>query len=77
MMELMKKEGKVIWINADINTVLDRCKNDTDRPLLKLPKEELFKLFEKRKEVYSLADIRIDSDEKTPLQIVSEIVNKL
>lgn len=77
MMELMKQDGKVIWIDASLQAILERCKNDIDRPLLKLPYEELLRLFERRKEVYSLSDIRINSDNVSPKQIVQNILSQL
>lgn len=77
IMEVMKKSGIVVWIDAKIETVLNRCKNDTERPLLKLPFEQLKMLFEKRKEVYSLADVHIRSDLMTPFQIVQEISKRI
>lgn len=77
MMELMKQDGKVIWIDASLETILERCINDTDRPLLKLPPEELSNLFEKRKEVYSLADIKVSSDGVLPENLVKLILSRL
>lgn len=77
IMNLMREDGKVIWIRADIQTILDRCKDDTERPLLKLPKDKLLELFKKREKVYSLAHITVDSDKKTPIQIIQEIVEKI
>lgn len=77
MMELMKQDGKVIWIDASLETILKRCKDDTERPLLKLPSEELSKLFENRKEVYSLADAKISSDNTPPENLVKEILLRL
>lgn len=77
MMELMKSSGTIIWIKANIHTILSRCKNDQDRPLLKLPEDKLLELFEKRKEVYNMADISVTSDDKTPFQILKEILQKI
>lgn len=77
IMNLMREDGKVIWIRADIQTILDRCKDDTKRPLLKLPKDKLLELFKKREKVYSLAHITVDSDKKTPIQVFQEIVEKI
>lgn len=77
MMELMKKDGKVVWIDASVETILNRCKDDTERPLLKLPLEELLNLFESRKEVYSLSDIKVNSDSLSPKQIVEKILSQL
>jgi shikimate kinase len=74
---LMKKNGDVIWLDVSLNTVLDRLKNDQDRPLLKQPIEKIKQLFEERKNVYRLANIRINADKKTPSQIVEEILIKI
>jgi shikimate kinase len=76
-MNLMKKNGDVVWLDVSLNTVLDRLKNDQDRPLLKQPTEKTRQLFEERKNVYRLANIRINADKKTPSQIVEEILTKI
>jgi shikimate kinase len=76
-MNLMKKNGDVVWLDVSLNTVLDRLKNDQDRPLLKQPTEKIKQLFEERKNVYRLANIRINADKKTPSQIVEEILTKI
>ncbi|MEZ0323798.1 MAG: shikimate kinase [Hydrogenothermaceae bacterium] len=77
MMDLMKSSGIVIWIDASLDKILKRCQNDTDRPLLKLPYEKIKDLYEKRREVYKLANIYIHTDDKSPLQIFEEIQRKL
>ncbi|MEJ5172260.1 MAG: shikimate kinase [Hydrogenothermaceae bacterium] len=77
MMELMKSSGVVIWIDASLEEILNRCQNDTDRPLLKLPYEKVRELYERRREIYKLSDIHIHTDGKTPLQIFEEIQRKL
>jgi len=76
-MNFMKKNGDVVWLDVSLNTVLDRLKNDQDRPLLKQPTEKIKQLFEERKNVYRLANIRINADKKTPNQIVEEILTKI
>ena len=63
-MNFMKKNGDVVWLDVSLNTVLDRLKNDQDRPLLKQPTEKIKQLFEERKNVYRLANIRINADKK-------------
>ena len=76
-MNLIKKNGDVVWLDVSLNTVLDRLKNDQDRPLLKQSTEKIKQLFEERKNVYRLANIRINADKKTPSQIVEEILTKI
>ncbi len=76
-MKKMKENGIVIWLDITLNTVLDRCKNDEDRPLLNRPMENIKNLFEERKKVYGLASYRINAENKTPMQIVEEILSKI
>ena len=75
-LNFMKKKGKVIWININFQTFLKRCSESTDRPLLKKSLEELKELFEKRKEIYEEADIKVNG-EKKPEEVVREIILSL
>ena len=76
-MNKMKKNGIVVWLDINLNTVLERIKNDENRPLLNQPLEKIKQLFEERKKVYGLATYRINVENKTPFQIVEEILNKI
>jgi len=60
-MEFMKKYGKVVWLDVDFETFKKRTLRDKNRPLLKLPEEELKNLYQKRKKVYSKAHCRVKS----------------
>ncbi|MDQ7056769.1 MAG: shikimate kinase [Persephonella sp.] len=73
-MERMKNTGTVIWLDASLETILERTENDTERPLLKQPYERLKKLYEERKKVYRTADIHINVNRKSPEEIVQEIM---
>ncbi|MFN4306325.1 shikimate kinase, partial [Sulfurihydrogenibium azorense] len=74
-MNQMKKNGIVIWLDLNLNTILERIKNDENRPLLNQPLDKIKKLFDERKKVYGLATYRINAENKTPFQIVEEILN--
>ncbi|ACN98971.1 shikimate kinase [Sulfurihydrogenibium azorense Az-Fu1] len=76
-MNQMKKNGIVIWLDLNLNTILERIKNDENRPLLNQPLDKIKKLFDERKKVYGLATYRINAENKTPFQIVEEILNKI
>ncbi len=76
-MKRMKESGIVVWLDVSLDEVLRRCKNDTDRPLLKQPFEDLKKLYENRKKIYSLADIHIKAENKKPEDIAEEILGKI
>lgn len=76
-MEFMKSQGSVVWLDVDINTVFERCKDDGSRPLLKKGKEFVRELYEKRKPIYLLADVHIDANDKHPEVLVGHILLKL
>ncbi|MDR2169662.1 MAG: shikimate kinase [Planctomycetaceae bacterium] len=76
--------GKVIWLQADPETVLKRIQNDaksrTTRPNLTSlpPLDEIVELIEKRKNLYEqTAHIKIKTDNITPTQIAEIIISKL
>ena len=75
-LNFMKEKGKVIWLNIDFQTFLERCSSSENRPLLRRPLNELRELFEKRKEVYKNAHIEVNG-EKKPQKIVEEIILSL
>ncbi|OGW37650.1 MAG: shikimate kinase [Nitrospirae bacterium RBG_13_39_12] len=78
-MDILKKTGIIICLSATAETILKRTSNNTDRPLLKVgnPLERIKELLNFRKPFYEKADIIIDTEEKTPLQIAEEIVEKI
>ena len=76
----MKKNGKVVLLTARPETILDRVKDDHSRPLLENNKNVEFieQLMEKRRSRYeAVADIIINTDGKTKLEICEELVQKL
>lgn len=76
----MKQNGKIVLLTAEPQTILDRVKNNTDRPLLNgnMNIEYIEKLLEKRKDLYfQAADIIISTDGKNVMDICREILNKI
>ena len=74
----MKKNGKVILLTASPETILDRVKNNHDRPLLENNKNVDFisELMEKRRSKYeAAADIIIQTDGKSEFEICEEIIS--
>lgn len=75
----MKKNGKVILLTASPETILDRVKNNHDRPLLENNKNVDFiaELMEKRRKKYeAAADIVIHTDGKSEFEICEEIISR-
>lgn len=77
--KLLKKLGKVIYLRARPETVYDRLKGDTTRPLLQCenPLERIRELMESRREAYEeCADVIIDVDELGMDAILSRIMEE-
>ncbi|MDO4187676.1 MAG: shikimate kinase [Lachnospiraceae bacterium] len=74
----LKRLGKVVYLNVNETDILKRLKNDTTRPLLRGPKEEvkirIHDMIEKRDPLYrEAADVVI----KTGRHKVNEVVSKI
>jgi shikimate kinase len=77
--DLLKKTGIIICLMATPETILQRTGNNSDRPLLQVanPLAKINGLLNLRKPFYEKADIMIDTEDKTPLRIAKEIVEKI
>ena len=75
---LMKQCGKVIWLDATPETIYERVKNSTERPLLNgnMNVPYIRKLMESRREAYaSCASHVIETDGRNFAEIVEEILS--
>ena len=73
---LLRKIGTVVFLEAKIETILERLQNDTGRPLADGEDREarLRPLYEKRLPVYrAAADYILDTEEKSFYAIIEEI----
>lgn len=76
--ENMKKSGKIIFLTATPETILDRVKDGTDRPLLNghMNVEYISEMMSKRLDLYeAAADYKVATDNKTIGEICTEIIN--
>ncbi|MCG8324941.1 MAG: shikimate kinase [Thiotrichales bacterium] len=76
--ELLKNNGFVIYLVADIDLILKRISKDTRRPLLQNddPRGTLVKLMQERDPLYSeIADLKIDTTNFNIKQIIDRIYN--
>ena len=76
----MKKNGRVILLTATPETILDRVKDDHNRPILENNKNVSFiaSLMEKRREKYeAAADVIVQTDGKSISDIAEEIIVQL
>lgn len=78
--EHMKKNGRVILLTAEPETIYERVKDSKERPLLNnnMNVDFIRSLLDKRRPRYeAVADIAIATDGKTATQICEEIISRL
>lgn len=74
--KLLRELGTVIYLKVSAETVCERLKGDTTRPLLQAenPMERIAALLREREEIYrEAADMTVEVDGKKPAKIVEEI----
>ena len=78
-MDMLREKGVVVCLRAAPETILRRTERSENRPLLKGgdPLQKIRDLLNDRIPFYEKADIIIDTDNKTPLQIAEEIVARV
>ena len=66
-----------IYLKADFENIFNRIKQDTSRPLLLTddPYSTAKDIFKSRQSVYESFKIHVRTDNKTPHQVVEEIIN--
>tara|TARA_B100001996_G_C18607471_1_gene572373 strand:- start:585 stop:1094 length:510 start_codon:yes stop_codon:yes gene_type:complete len=70
------KNSISIWLDCDLDTINRRTKFNKKRPLLNKTdnKKEIKELYEKRKNIYNLANHKINCDNLTKENIVKNII---
>ncbi len=78
-MDILRKNGVIVCLTASPETIFKRTSTNNDRPLLQVenPLERINELLNFRKPFYQKADVMIDTEGKTPLQIADEIIEKV
>ena len=77
---LMKEVGKIVLLTATPESIYDRVKDSTDRPILNgnMTPEYIAKLMEKRRPKYeAAADFAVSTDMKNTREICEEILEKM
>jgi shikimate kinase len=78
-LDLLKRLGVVVWLEADENTLFKRASQSGIRPLLqhKNPRKAFSKLLRKRVPLYAkIADIRVDTSVLTDEEVALAILCK-
>ncbi len=76
---LFNKDIFTIYLKTSADTIFNRIKDDTTRPLLLVyePKKEIEKILYSREYLYEKANLTITTDNKTKEEVLKEIWNKL
>ena len=71
----IKKSSVSVWLDLDIKVLYKRVKESKKRPLLKnSSEEELIKIYNLRRKIYSLADFKVQCGSKNKEQIITEVL---
>jgi len=75
MMEALKQRGKVIALCASPETIYERTRHNSNRPLLQVenPLEKIKELLDLRRPYYSRADMSILTDNRSVQDIIQHI----
>ena len=78
--KLMKESGAIVLLTATPETIYERVKNSTERPILNgnMNVEYISSLMDQRKDRYfAVADYVVTTDGKSAKEICAEIIEKL
>jgi len=77
----LKKSGVLVWLQADVDTLVNRVGEDTDRPPLgkgRNRREDMETTLKERKPLYQqAADLTINTENKTPEEVAGLVINLL
>jgi shikimate dehydrogenase len=77
----LKKKGVLVWLQASIDTLVERIGKDTERPPLvkgRTVQEDMEITLKERKRRYQqAADLTINTEDKTPEEVAEDIINLL
>lgn len=78
--EVMRRLGTIVWLQAGAETIFRRIAHRDDRPLLRSrdPKRRIIELLAAREDLYrEAAEIVIETDSRTPAEIADAIISEL
>lgn len=75
----MREAGVIVALTASVNEIHKRVKNDVNRPLLNVKgsRTKIKEMLEDRMDHYLKADLKIDTDNKSPEDVADEIIKKI
>ena len=76
----LKQCGTVVYLQADVETLVERTRRDRNRPLLQTedPRGKIEELLREREPIYrQLADVVVDTGQRAPSSVARDIVSRL
>ena len=77
---IMNKNGVIIWLDASLQTIIKRLTGNKEvRPLLgkNIDNNNIIKLYKSRIKNYKLANIKVTTDNKSINEVVKKVLDKL
>lgn len=78
--KILRKQGVIVWLDADEDTLFARASQKRNRPLLqtKNPRKDFSQILRARRSLYAdIADVRIDTSVLTDEEVAVAILAKL
>jgi shikimate kinase len=79
-LEILRRLGVIVWLDANEDTLFARASRQRNRPLLqtKKPRKSFSQILDARRSLYAeIADIRIDTSMLTNQEVATAILSKL
>jgi shikimate kinase len=77
---VLKERGTVVYLQADIETLVERTRRDRNRPLLQTedPRGKIEELLRQREPIYrEVADVVVDTGQRAPSSVARDIAMRL
>lgn len=78
--QVLTQRGTVVYLQADIDTLVERTRRDRNRPLLQTedPRAKIEELLRQREPIYrQIADVVVDTGLRAPSSVARDIVARL
>lgn len=78
--KVLKERGTVVYLQADIETLVERTRRDRNRPLLQTenPRGKMEELLRQREPIYrEVADVIVDTGQRAPSSVARDIAIRL
>jgi shikimate kinase len=78
--KLLRERGTVVYLQADIETLVERTRRDRNRPLLQTedPRGKIEELLRQREPIYrDVAHVVVDTGQRAPSSVARDIVTRL